>query len=59
MGEKIMDKIIFLTIKNYAAIIYPSLAHIWLCIIDVGCFKLMFTHVVHQQKFMTLHQPIE
>ena len=37
----------FLTLKNYAAIIYLSLAHLGLWIIEVGCFEFICTHLVH------------
>ena len=45
----------FLTLKNYAAIIHPSLAHLGLCIIEVWCFELICTCLVHWQEYTTLH----
>ena len=55
LGAKIMENLSFFNLKNFAAIIYPSLAHLGLCIIEVGCFELTCTYLVHQQKFTTLH----
>ena len=48
LGAKIMKNLSFLTLKNYAVIIYPSLANLGLCIIEVGSFELICTHLVHQ-----------
>ena len=55
LGAKIVENLAFFNFKNYAAIIYPSLAYLGLCIIEVGCFKLIGTCPVHQQKFTTLY----
>ena len=55
LGAKIMENLSFLTLKNYAAIIYLSLAHLGLFIIEVGCFELICTCLVHQQEFTTLY----
>ena len=59
LGAKIVEDSAFLTLTNYAAINYPSLAHLGLCIIKVGCLELICTCLVHQQKFTTLYQQIE
>ena len=48
LGAKIMTNLSFLTLKNYAIIIYPSLAHLGFCIIELECFELICTHLVHQ-----------
>ena len=55
LGAKIVENLAFFNFKNYAAIIYPSLAHLGLCIIEVGCFELICTCLVHPQKFTTLY----
>ena len=47
LGARIMKNYHFITLKIYALIIYPSLAHLGLCIIEVGCFELICTHLVH------------
>ena len=59
LGAKIMENFSFFNIKKLCSNYLPSLAHLGLCIIEVGCFELIFTHLVHKQKLMTLHQPIE
>ena len=49
-GAKIAKK--NLTLKNYAAIIYPSLAHLGFCITEVRCFELICTCLVSQQTLL-------
>ena len=55
LGAKIVENLAFFNLKDYAATIYPSLAHLGLSIIEVGCFKLICTCPVCQQKFTTLY----
>ena len=43
LGAKIIKNLSFFKLKNYAVIIYPSLAHLGLCIIEVGCFQFICT----------------